>query len=199
MHKGKLEKIIKKIKVQDESYSLMEDLYPICRSITGNGVRKTLKILKKKINLKIFEIPSGTKAFDWNVPLEWNIRDAYVKNLKGERIIDFKKSNIHVLNYSIPINKKVTQKELIHHLHTLPNKPNSIPYTTSYYKKNWGFCVAHNQLKSINDDPSTKISLKSTDPSSFQSDIIASEINSKEEIMPSSFISIIGIFRSLTI
>ena len=152
MHKGKLEKIIKKIKVQDESYSLMEDLYPICRSITGNGVRKTLKILKKKINLKIFEIPSGTKAFDWNVPLEWNIRDAYVKNLKGERIIDFKKSNIHVLNYSIPINKKVTQKELIHHLHTLPNKPNSIPYTTSYYKKNWGFCVAHSQLKSINDD-----------------------------------------------
>ena len=110
MHKGKLEKIIKKIKVQDESYSLMEDLYPICRSITGNGVRKTLKILKKKINLKIFEIPSGTKAFDWNVPLEWNIRDAYVKNLKGERIIDFKKSNIHVLNYSIPINKKSHKK-----------------------------------------------------------------------------------------
>ena len=94
----------------------------------------------------------GTKVFDWKIPYEWNITDAYVKNLKGERIIDFKKSNIHVLNYSIPINKRVSREELKGHLHTLPGKPNSIPYVTSYYKKNWGFCIAHNQLKLINDD-----------------------------------------------
>ena len=152
MQKQELKKFIDEIQVQDELYSLMEDLYPICRSITGNGVRKTLKILKKKINLKIIEVPTGTKVFDWKVPMEWNIKDAYVKNLKGKRIIDFRKSNIHLLNYSIPINKKVTQKELRLHLHTLPNKPNSIPYVTSYYKKNWGFCIAHKQLKSITDN-----------------------------------------------
>ena len=140
------------LKTQNELFSLMENLFPICRSITGNGLRKTLKILQKQIDLKIIEVRTGTKVFDWKIPYEWNIKDAYVKNLKGERIIDFKKSNIHVLNYSIPINKKVSQKELKRHLHTLPEKPNSVPYVTSYYKKNWGFCLAHNQLQLINDD-----------------------------------------------
>lgn len=144
-------KILVESKTKNELYELMEELYPICRSITGNGVRKTLKILKKKIPLKITEISTGTKVFDWKIPFEWNIKDAYVKNSQGERIIDFKKSNIHLLNYSIPINKKITQKELKLHLHTLPDKPDSIPYVTSYYKKNWGFCVAHNQLESFND------------------------------------------------
>ena len=140
------------LKTQNELFSLMENLFPICRSITGNGLRKTLKILQKQIDLKIIEVRTGTKVFDWKIPYEWNIKDAYVKNLKGERILDFKKSNIHVLNYSIPINKKVSQKELKRHLHTLPEKPNSVPYVTSYYKKNWGFCLAHNQLQLINDD-----------------------------------------------
>ena len=145
-------KILVESKTKNELYELMEELYPICRSITGNGVRKTLKILKKKIPLKIIEVPTGSKVFDWKIPLEWNIKDAYVKNLQGKRIIDFKKSNIHLLNYSVPINKKITQKELKLHLHTLPDKPDSIPFVTSYYKKNWGFSVAHNQLKSFNDD-----------------------------------------------
>ncbi len=145
-------KILVESKTKNELYELMEELYPICRSITGNGVRKTLNILKKKIPLKITEVTTGTKVFDWKIPLEWNIKDAYVKNLQGKRIIDFKKSNIHLLNYSVPINKKITQKELKLHLHTLPDKPNSIPYVTSYYKKNWGFSVAHNQLESFNDD-----------------------------------------------
>ena len=124
-------KILVESKTKNELYELMEELYPICRSITGNGVRKTLKILKKKIPLKITEISTGTKVFDWKIPFEWNIKDAYVKNSQGERIIDFKKSNIHLLNYSIPINKKITQKELKLHLHTLPDKPDSIPYVTS--------------------------------------------------------------------
>ena len=139
-------------KVEKELFSLMQELFPICRSITGNGVRKTLRILKEEIDLKIINVPSGTKVFDWKIPNEWNIKDAYVKNSKGERIIDFKKSNLHVLNYSMPIKKTISKKELKKHLHSLPEKPNSIPYVTSYYKRNWGFCVAHNSLKSFNDD-----------------------------------------------
>ena len=152
MNKQIIDKNIRKTTKNNELYHLMEDLYPICRSITGDGVRKTLKILKQRIDLKIIEVPSGTKVFDWKIPLEWNIRDAYVKNLKGEKIIDFKKSNLHLLNYSKPISKKISKKELKLHLHTIPEKPDSIPYVTSYYKKEWGFCTKHNQLKSINDD-----------------------------------------------
>jgi len=126
--------------------TLMKELYPICRSITGDGVRKTLKIIKKHIPLKILEIPSGTKVFDWTIPNEWNIRDAYIKSLSGERIIDFKKSNLHVLNYSIPINRKISLEELKPHLYTLPEYPDWIPYLTSYYQENWGFCLSHNQM-----------------------------------------------------
>ena len=139
-------------KLENELFSLMQELFPICRSITGNGVRKTLKILKKEIDLKIVNVPSGTKVFDWKIPYEWNIKDAYVKNSKGERVIDFKKSNLHILNYSTPIKKTISNKNLKKHLHTLPEKPNSIPYVTSYYKKNWGFCVAHHTLKSFDED-----------------------------------------------
>ena len=139
-------------KLENELFSLMQELFPICRSITGNGVRKTLKILKKEIDLKIVNVPSGTKVFDWKIPYEWNIKDAYVKNSKGERVIDFKKSNLHILNYSTPIKKTISNKNLKKHLHTLPEKPNSIPYVTSYYKKNWGFCVAHDTLKSFDED-----------------------------------------------
>ena len=139
------------LKVEQKLYSLMQELFPICRSITGNGVRKTLRILKEEIDLKIINVPSGTKVFDWKIPNEWNIRDAYVKNSKGERIIDFHKSNLHILNYSIPIKKTISSHELKNHLYSLPEKPNSIPYVTSYYKKNWGFCVPHNSLKSFND------------------------------------------------
>ena len=122
-------------KLENELFSLMQELFPICRSITGNGVRKTLKILKKEIDLKIVNVPSGTKVFDWKIPYEWNIKDAYVKNSKGERVIDFKKSNLHILNYSTQIKKTISNKNLKKHLHKLTEKPNSIPYVTSYYKK----------------------------------------------------------------
>ena len=146
-----LEKHVGKIN-ENEIYSLMKELYPICRSITGNGIRKSLKILKKKIDLNILEVSTGTKVFDWKVPNEWNIKDAYVKNKNGKKIIDFKKSNIHVMSYSIPIDKKISLDKLKKHLHTLPEKPDSIPYVTSYYKKNWGFCLPHNKLKLMKDD-----------------------------------------------
>ena len=137
---------------KNEIYSLMEDLFPICRSITGDGVRKSLKILKKIIGLNIFEVKTGTTIFDWEVPNEWNIKDAYVKDRNGKKIIDFKESNIHLVSYSIPINEKISLKDLKKHLHSLPKKPNSIPYVTSYYKKNWGFCLTDNKLKLMKDD-----------------------------------------------
>lgn len=135
-----------------EMYQLMSELYPICRSITGNGVRETLDKIKKIIPIEVHEVASGTKVFDWTVPKEWNIKDAYVKNSKGEKIIDFKKSSLHVLNYSVPIQKKVSLRELKEHLFTLPEHPEWIPYRTSYYSENWGFCISHNQYITLKED-----------------------------------------------
>lgn len=135
-----------------EMYELVNELFPICRSITGDGVRKTLSIIKKHVPLEIHEIPSGTKVFDWMVPNEWNIKDAYVKNSQGEKIIDFKNSNLHLVSYSIPVNKKVSINELKEHLHTIPEHPDWIPYRTSYYTENWGFCTTHAQLNQLTDD-----------------------------------------------
>jgi len=138
--------------IGEDMHELMIELFPICRSITGNGLRKTLKILKNHIPLEIFEVPTKTKAFDWEVPREWNITDAYIKNSKGEKIVDFKKSNLHVLNYSTPINKKISLDELKLHLHSLPEYSDVIPYRTSYYNENWGFCITHNQLLQLEED-----------------------------------------------
>jgi len=135
-----------------EIYELIEQLYPICRSITGNGVRETLDIIKKIIPIDIREISTGTKVFDWEIPKEWNIKDAYIKNSKGKKIIDFKKTNLHVLNYSTPINKKMNLEELKQHLFSIPEHPDWIPYLTSYYKENWGFCLTHKQYENLKED-----------------------------------------------
>jgi len=133
-----------------EIYSLCKDLFPICRSITGNGVRNTLGILKNHLpGLKIFDIPSGTNAFDWVVPKEWNIIDAYIIDPQGEKIIDFKQSNLHVVGYSIPVDTTLPLEELQEHLYSLPEQPSAIPYITSYYKERWGFCVSHDQRESL--------------------------------------------------
>jgi aminopeptidase-like protein len=143
------------IATEDEGrhmYELAERLYPICRSITGNGVRKTLSILKAFIPLEIMEIPSGTKVFDWEIPDEWNITDGWIKNSQGEKIVDFKALNLHVLNYSIPVDEKVVLSELKEHVYTLPESPDWIPYRTSYYKRQWGFCMAHKQFEKLEDD-----------------------------------------------
>ncbi len=129
-----------------EMHELITELYPLCRSITGNGLRETLNRIRKDIPLEIHEVPSGTQVFDWTVPKEWNIKDAYVKNSKGEKVIDFHKSNLHILNYSIPVNRRVSLSELKKHLFTLPDYPEWIPYRTSYYKECWGFCLSHNQF-----------------------------------------------------
>lgn len=138
--------------VGGEMYQLMTELFPICRSITGNGVRETLNIIKKYIPVTVHEVPSGTQVFDWTVPKEWNITDAHVKNSKGEKIIDFMENNLHVLNYSVPVKKKISLGELKEHLFTLPEYPDWIPYRTSYYKQNWGFCIKHNQFASLKED-----------------------------------------------
>jgi aminopeptidase-like protein len=136
----------------DEIYSLIRDLYPICRSITGDGFRETLARIRKEIPLDVHEVPSGTQVFDWIVPKEWNIRDAYVKNTRGERIIDFRRHNLHIVNYSVPVHRKMSLAELRNHLHTLPDQPDWIPYRTSYYKENWGFCLSHNQLQAMREN-----------------------------------------------
>ena len=128
---------------------LIVELYPICRSITGDGFRKTMSLLQKQIPLTVHEVPTGTQVFDWTVPREWNIRDAYVKNSLGERVIDFQRSNLHLLNYSVPISRKMPLAELKEHLFTLPDRPDWVPYRTSYYKENWGFCLSHNQLQAL--------------------------------------------------
>ena len=129
---------------------LKEKLFPICRSLSGQGVRETLDIIKDNIDdIRIIETPSNTKAFDWNVPNEWCIKDAWIKNSKGEKIISFKDSNLHVVSYSTNIHKKITFKELKNNLHFIKELPDAIPYRTSYYEENWGFCLSHNQYLSL--------------------------------------------------
>ena len=138
--------------IGEKMYALMEELYPIARSITGQGVRKTLKILQNNFKLKIKEVPSSTKVFDWKIPQEWNIRDAYIMNNKNKKIVDYKRSNLHILQYSEKIKKKIKTSELKKHIFTLPDQPNNIPYVTSFYSKNWGFCMSHNEFLKLNDD-----------------------------------------------
>jgi aminopeptidase-like protein len=127
-------------------FDLMTVLYPICRSITGTGVRRTLEIIGTHIPLAVHEVPSGTQVFDWTVPKEWNIRDAFIRKQGGPRLVDFQQSNLHVLNYSVPIHQTMGLEELRRHLFTLPDHPDWVPYKTSYYKEAWGFCLSHNQL-----------------------------------------------------
>jgi aminopeptidase-like protein len=124
-------------------------LWPLCRSITGNGLRDSLKILQEIIPLQLHEVPSGTKVFDWEVPEEWNIQDAYIITPDGKKIADFKKSNLHVVNYSIPIDKELTFEELDAHLHYRKHQPDAVPYVSSYYNRNWGFCLQYNTYKEL--------------------------------------------------
>jgi aminopeptidase-like protein len=132
---------------------LVERLYPICRSITGDGVRQTLGVIGESIELDVTEVPTGTRVFDWTVPQEWNIRDAYVATPDGRRVIDFRESNLHVVSYSVPVDATMTLDELRPHLHTLPGQPDLIPYRTSYYAPAWGFCLRHDTLDALPDGP----------------------------------------------
>ena len=130
-------------------YELAEELYPICRSITGDGVRKTFEILGRLCPLEQFEVPSGTPVFDWEVPLEWNVNDAFVRSPSGKKIIDFQSSNLHLVSYSVPTHRVVGLSELKDHLFSIPENPDWIPYRTRYYSEGWGFCVTDRLLQSL--------------------------------------------------
>lgn len=130
-------------------FKLAEKLWPIHRSITGEGFRRSLELIKSEIpEIKIHKIKSGAKVFDWTIPQEWKVNDAWIETPTGERICEYRKNNLHVLGYSIGIKKKVKKAELIQHLHSIESMPEAIPYVTSYYKKNWGFCISDKEKKS---------------------------------------------------
>lgn len=132
--------------------STMERLNPICRSITGDGVRETLAVLAERVPLRIHEVPSGTQVHDWTVNDEWNVRDAYVADARGNRVIDFRAHNLHLVSYSVPFRATMSLDELRPHLHSLPDHPDWIPYRTSYYHRTWGFCLSHRQLQAMKAD-----------------------------------------------
>ena len=130
-------------------HDLIAELYPIPRSITGDGVRATLDVLRRHVPLAIHEVPTGTRVFDWTVPREWNIRDAFVADARGRRVVDWLASSLHVVSGSVPVRRTMTLEELRPHLHTLPDHPDWIPYRTSYYRDDWGFCLSHRSLLAL--------------------------------------------------
>ena len=140
-----IEKYVNKKELQ----SYFKKLFPICRSITGDGFKKSLEIIGEIVDLKIFKFKTGTKVLDWTIPNEWNIKNAYIIKPNGKKIADFKKHNLHIVNYSQPVNKKISLKNLKEKLHTLPSMPKAIPYITSYYNKDWGFCINHTEYKKL--------------------------------------------------
>jgi aminopeptidase-like protein len=144
--------MILNIKIGKKMHNLMRELWPYCRSITGDGVRKTLEVLKVTLpNLNIVEVPTGSKCFDWIIPKEWVIRQAYILDSKGIKILDFNQNNLHVVSYSSAVNETISLNELQNHLYSLPNQPDAIPYVTSYYKDTWGFCLTHRLRESLKD------------------------------------------------
>lgn len=138
--------------IGEQLYTFIKRMYPLCRSITGQGVRDTLEMVSEIIPLTVHQVPTGSQVFDWEVPREWNIKDAYIKNSNGEKVIDFKDNNLHIVSYSTPVNVTLTLGELKKHLHTIENQPDCIPYRTSYYSESWGFCLSYNQLKALPED-----------------------------------------------
>jgi aminopeptidase-like protein len=138
--------------VGTEIFAFAAKIFPFCRSITGNGVRQTLREVGAHIPLEIHEVPTGTPVLDWTIPREWNIRDAWIKNARGEKIVDFSRSNLHVMSYSVPVQRRMSLTELKKHIYTLPDQPDLIPYRTSYYAENWAFCMPHRQFEALPDE-----------------------------------------------
>lgn len=147
--------------MEKEIESYFDKLFPICRSITGDGVRKTLQILKDIIPLELHEIPSGVKAFDWEIPKEWNIRKAYLRELGGDLVCDFDDNNLHVVSYSIPVKAVLTYEELCKKLHYLEELPSAIPYVTSYYKEDWGFCISYESFLKLDKNKKYEVHIES--------------------------------------
>ena len=135
----------------ERMHALIAELYPICRSITGDGVRATLGALARRVPLVVTEVPSGTPVLDWTVPAEWNVRDAYIADSSGRRVVDFRRLSLHLVSYSAPVRTRLSLAELRPHLHTLPDHPDWVPYRTSYYEERWGFCLTQRQLDALPD------------------------------------------------
>src|SRR6185295_17400967 len=135
--------------VGSQMHALAAELFPICRSTTGPGVRQTLARLAELVPLEIHEVPSGTKVFDWEVPREWAIRDAYSKDKSGHRIVDFQKHNLHVIGHSVPVRATMAWSQLKPHLHSLPDRPEWVPYRNWFSRDEWGFCISHRQFMQL--------------------------------------------------
>lgn len=164
-------------------------LWPICRSITGNGLRESLQILSELIPLELHEVPSGSKVFDWEVPKEWNISDAYIITPSGKKICDFKTNNLHIVNYSVSFKGKLSFEELKKHLYSLPAMPNAIPYMTSYYKEDWGFCITHAELLQLETTGEYEVLIDTVlEPGSLTYGEAVLKGNSEREILFSSYV-----------
>lgn len=175
--------------MQMELEKYFDKLWPICRSITGIGLRESFKILQEIIPLELQEEPTGKLVYDWEIPKEWNIEDAYIVTQNGKKICDFQKNNLHVVNYSIPVDKMVSWDELEKHLHTLPKQPNAVPYVTSYYKENWGFCITYDEYQKLSKEGNYKVVIKSKlEPGSLTWGQCVLPGESNDEILFSSYL-----------
>jgi len=175
------------MKLELEKY--FDRLWPICRSITGSGLRESFKILQEIIPLELEEIPTGAQVFDWEIPKEWNISDAYIITPEGKKICDFKKNNLHLINYSIPVNKELSFDELKQHLVYREDLPDAIPYATSYYKEYWGFCISYKQFKELSPNGKYKVVIDSTlEPGSLTYGHLVLKGRSEKEILFSSYL-----------
>jgi aminopeptidase-like protein len=170
-------------KASREMASFIRELYPICRSITGEGLRSTLRAIQRRVPIALHEVPSGTKVFDWTIPDEWNISDAYVLDAWGRRVIDFRQSNLHVVNYSEPVRSRLPLAELKKHLHTLPECPDWIPYRTAYYERSWGFCLRHRDLDSLLDGEYEAVIESRLEPGSLTYGELLLQGETEEEVL----------------
>jgi aminopeptidase-like protein len=171
-----------------EAYELMERLFPLCRSLTGSGVRATFDVLEEHIPLQRSEIASGTKVFDWTVPDEWNLRDAYIATPDGNRVVDVRRSSLHVVNYSEPVRARMSLEQLRERLHTLPDEPDLIPYRTSYYHRTWGFCLSHRQLQELADGEYDVVIDSSLEPGQLTYGELQLPGSSDEQVLISTYV-----------
>ena len=175
--------------IGDTMHKWARDLFPICRSITGNGTRQTLDYLQNLLpGFEVHSIPSGSQVFDWIVPDEWTIKDAYIMDKSGQKIIDFQNNNLHIIGYSESVDKWLDLEELDPHLISLPDQPDAIPYITSYYSRNWGFCLTHNQHKKLQPGQYRAVVDAEIKPGELNYGELIIKGNSKKEVFLSTYI-----------